>query len=579
MRIVYLEVENFRGIKKLSWSPSDKFNCLIGPGDSAKTTILDAIELVLTPRSYAFADDSDFHNLDYHQPIRIVATIAGLPPEFIADDRYGLHLRGWNADASKVEDEPRADLESALSLQLIVDKTHEARWSVFNDRIAANQESDPPSLKYKDAQTLGTTRLGPYAERHLGWGRQSVLNRLGDSAETLGSQLADASRAAREAFTKGNPSVFKDTAERAENLSKLFAVPIRDKYGAALDVQGVNISAGGISLHDGKLPLRRLGTGSSRLIVSALQHDASGSPVALIDEIEHGLEPHRIARLLKYLKAPADSGSISPSQFFMTTHSPVVIRELNAGDIFTVRAEAGMVRVTAADAAASDPDTAQKHLRAAPDAFLARKVAVCEGRTEQGLCRGLDAYWSLQEGKESFALRGVIEINGNGNASAPVLADHLANLGYDVFLLLDTDEKADEQKLTELRGKGVHVHEWPDNVATEERIFLDVPWASVQALVKFACECVNADSVTAQINKMAKAAGAVEFASLDLPTALDSAALRSILGKAAKNRDRPWFKDITRGEELAAILGPVLAKIPDKPFALGVGAFRAWIDG
>lgn len=579
MRIVYLEVENFRGIKKLSWSPSAKFNCLIGPGDSAKTTILDAIELVLTPRSYAFADDSDFHNLDYDQPIRIVATIAGLPTEFIADDRYGLHLRGWNADAAKVEDEPRAGLESALSLQLTVDKTHEARWSVFNDRIAADQESDPPSLKYIDAQTLATTRLGPYAERHLGWGRQSVLNRLGDAAETLGGQMADASRAAREAFTKGNPSVFKDTAERAEKLGKLFAVPIRDKYGAALDVQGVNISAGGISLHDGKLPLRRLGTGSSRLIVSALQHDASGSHVALIDEIEHGLEPHRIARLLKYLKAPADAGSTSPSQIFITTHSPVVIRELNAADIFTVRAEAGMVRVTAADAAASDPNTAQKHLRAAPDAFLARKVVVCEGRTEQGLCRGLDAYWSLHEGKESFALRGLIEINGNGNASAPVLADHLANLGYDVFLLLDTDERADEQKLTELRGKGVRVHEWTDNVATEERIFLDVPWASVQALVKFACECVNADSVTAQINKVAKAAGAAELSSLDLPTTLDTAAMRSILGKAAKNKDRPWFKDITRGEELAAILGPVLAKIPDNPLALGMGAFRAWVDG
>lgn len=173
----------------------------------------------------------------------------------------------------------------------------------------------------------------------------------------------------------------------------------------------------------------------------------------------------------------------------------------------------------------------------------------------------------------------MIEINGNGNASAPVLADHLANLGYDVFLLLDTDERADEQKLTELRGKGVRVHEWPDNVATEERIFLDVPWASVQALVKFACECVNADSVTAQINKVAKAAGAAELSSLDLPTTLDTEAMRSILGKAAKNKDRPWFKDITRGEELAAILGPVLAKIPDNPLALGMGAFRAWVDG
>ncbi len=47
MRIVFIEIQNYRGIKKLAWAPSAQVNCLIGPGDSTKTTILDAIELVL----------------------------------------------------------------------------------------------------------------------------------------------------------------------------------------------------------------------------------------------------------------------------------------------------------------------------------------------------------------------------------------------------------------------------------------------------------------------------------------------------------------------------------------------------
>ena len=41
MRIVYLEIQNFRGIKALVWVPAAGMNCLIGPGDSTKTTILD----------------------------------------------------------------------------------------------------------------------------------------------------------------------------------------------------------------------------------------------------------------------------------------------------------------------------------------------------------------------------------------------------------------------------------------------------------------------------------------------------------------------------------------------------------
>ncbi len=57
-------------------------NCLIGPGDATKTTILDAIELCLNPRSYIFADDCDFYDLNVKQPIRITITLAVLPPHF-----------------------------------------------------------------------------------------------------------------------------------------------------------------------------------------------------------------------------------------------------------------------------------------------------------------------------------------------------------------------------------------------------------------------------------------------------------------------------------------------------------------
>jgi hypothetical protein len=580
MRIVFIEIDNFRGIKRLRWAPGATVNCLIGPGDSTKTTILDAIELALNPRSYSFADDSDFHNLDYEKDVNIVVTVGGLPPEFSADDRYGMHLRGWSNETSKIEDEPGKGLEDVLSLRITVDKTHEARWSLYNDRIAADEVSDPPALRYKDAQLLATTRLGPYAERHLGWSRMSVLNRLGDASDTLGGQLADANRAARVAFSKGNPEVFKEAAERAEKLSKHFAVPIRDKYAAELDVQGVNITAGGISLHDGKLPLRRLGTGSSRLIVSALQHDAGGSHVALVDEIEHGLEPHRIARLLKYLSSPpAEDGDRPPSQIFMTTHSPVVIRELTAAEISAVRSTGGVTEVKSVLVTAKSPDAAQRHLRGSPDAFLARKIVVCEGRTEQGLVRGLDQYWTTKGKLESFALRGAIAVDGNGNGSAPILADHLVNLGYDVFLLLDSDEKVDDKLLDALKAKGGCVYEWTGGCATEERLMLDAPWTVVAALVAFAAECGTADSVKAQINKVCKAQSLPELAFLELPTSLDSAAFRSAVGKAAKNSDRPWFKDITRGERLADILGPSLEKVSGKPLGEGITTLREWIDG
>src|SRR5882724_12295910 len=160
----------------------------------------------------------------------------------------------------------------------------------------------------------------------------------------------------------------------------------------------------------------------------------------------------------------------------MTTHSPVVIRELTTADIFAVRSVTGTTKVCSV-AAAKDFDTVQAHLRRSPDAFLARRVLVGEGRTEQGLLRGLDNWWT-QQGQDSFALRGAIPIDGGGNPNAPVIAEHLLDLGYDALLLVDTDERVSRELINEVKQKGGKVCEWEGGCSTEERIFLDVPWGT-----------------------------------------------------------------------------------------------------
>ncbi|NKE73731.1 ATP-dependent nuclease [Candidatus Manganitrophus noduliformans] len=580
MRIVFVEIRNFRGIKELDWAPAPTVNCLIGPGDSTKTAILDAVELALNPRYYQFADDSDFFDLNVNNSINITVTLAGLPSKFKSDDRYGMYLRGWNDQESKVYDEPGEGLEDALSVRVMIDDSLEARWSIFNDRIEAG-ENDPPTVRHKDFRELATTRLGPYAERHLGWGRQSVLSRMGEATESINLQLAQANRAARDAFRQGNQEVFKETVSRAEQLGRQVSVPVRDKYVAELDVQGVSITSGGIALHDGKLPLRRLGTGSSRLIVSALQHDSGGSHIALIDEIEHGLEPHRIARLIKYIKSPPIGDTkVSASQIFVTTHSPVVIRELIARDIFTVRCEVGLTKVRSVLATTEDLNTVQRHLRATPEAFLARRILVGEGRTEQGFLRGLDAWWS-QKGRDSFALQGTIAVDGCGANAALGFAEHLLDLGYKIALLLDTDKPLPTDLIDAVKNKGGVIFEWPGTCSIEERIFLDVPWKTVISIVKFAEELHGADSVKDNINNACKAQSLSQISDLSFSEDLDTDEFRRVLGKSAKNKDtkRSWFKDVSRGEELAEIIAPCLDQILDKPLAITLSMVRQWVDG
>lgn len=279
----------------MNWSPEAGLNCLIGPGDSTKTTILDAIQLALNPRSNFIGDDADFYNHNYELPVTITLTLVQIPNEFCTDTRYGLRLRGWDAANKVVVDEPGPGLEDALSVRVVIEpESLEGRWSIFNERLS--DDADAPSLRYKDARELSTTRLGPYAERHLGWGRFSVLNRLGEGG-SMNTQLALAGRAAREAFRTSNKDVFAAATARAEKLGRYFSVTVRDKYTAELDVQGSVITAGGVALHDNKLPLRTLGTGSSRLIVSALQHDTHAGVDALRRRLKDQGVPSNCYRL------------------------------------------------------------------------------------------------------------------------------------------------------------------------------------------------------------------------------------------------------------------------------------------
>jgi hypothetical protein len=133
--------------------------------------------------------------------------------------------------------------------------------------------------------------------------------------------------------------------------------------------------------------------------------------------------------------------------------------------------------------------------------------------------------------------------------------------------------------MEELRQKGVVILEWPEDCSTEQRIFLDVSWAVLLKLVALAADCITADSVRAQLNNVLGADGLPKQESLTFPSSLDSVAFRGAVGKAAKNAKKAWFKDISRGELLAEILGPELKQISGSPLALGLVELRKWIDG
>ncbi|MDR8105068.1 AAA family ATPase [Burkholderia cenocepacia] len=554
-RILKVDIQHFRSIHSLSWLPSPGLNCLIGPGDSGKTTILDAIDLCLGARRNVSFGDTDFFGLDVTQPIQITLTLGTLPDSLKDLDTYGQYLQAFNADTGLIEEEPRQGLETVLVLRLTVDGELEPVWSLVSQRaLALGQER---SVAWKDRLLLAPARLGTYASSNLSWTRGSVLNRVSDERPNLAAELANAAREARAQFGNQAGAQLAETLQIVTRTAGQLGVPVGAQAQALLDAHSVSIGDGAIALHDERgIPLRSLGTGSSRLLVAGLQRAAAQrASIALVDEVEYGLEPHRLVRLLDSLGAKENP---PPLQVFLTTHSPVAVRELSGNQIFVTRKGADGVHQVRVVGIADD---VQSTIRLDPEAFLARSVIVCEGASEVGLVRGLDQYWT-ELGFCSLLAAGTAHVNVGGGDPDRCFIRALAmlNLGYRVMVLVDADKPPTQALVDTYRARGGEFITWRLPRALEDELFLSLPDAAVDALlhraVAFLDEELIASHIATQSQGQVTLAGIQQQRQQGQPYA---PAVRSLLALTSRNRRNGWYKSLTRFEILAReIVGPNL---------------------
>jgi len=566
MRLRHLSIRNFRGISEMEWAlPEKSLFCLIGRGDSTKSTVLEALHRLLYPQWNLGFDDADFYQCKPENTIRIVAVLGAIPDEFRDLESYGHCMCGWDISNLVRHDEPGEGLEDALRVRLTVGDDLEPIW-----RVIRNDDDGIP-FKASDRAKAAVGLIGTLSDRHLTWSRGSILNQMTD-AESISSSLAQAGRAAKAAFeARRNEFLtkFDEVARTAETTARSLGVNVASSYKAHLDSDVVNVRMGGLALHDGEMPLRQLGLGSKRMLTTGVQKDNSRTPhITLFDEVEIGLEPHRIARLLHHLKQDMTG------QYFLTTHSPVVLRELSVDDLHIVHSRNGKTEVIAANKPAI-ADSIQGKVRLGAEAFLAPKVAVCEGATEAGFLRGLDEYW-VTRSKSSFAYQGVALFDASGASKIKEIAEDLKALSYDVSVLADSDEpdQFSEADAKSLRIKGVTVTLWDAALCIEQRIFADLPWLGVVASFELACSIHgDRDRLLDQVGTQYGHGFERNYSAWT-----DAPRLRGALGKAAKASG--WFKRQSWAHKWAAAICPYF----DEPAILNtdlirkLGAMRGWID-
>ncbi|WP_085916379.1 MULTISPECIES: AAA family ATPase [Pseudonocardia] len=552
-----VEILRFRGIRELVWAlpaPSP-FVALIGPGDACKTTILTAIQRALSDTWQLTFQDSDFFGGEVDEPIVIRVAVTDLDEDLLGRDVAGMHLCGITATGELHHDPADGD-EPCVVVELRVEADLEPRWTFFRPGDAG----EPTPIRTSVRSKFRAFRVDDRIDGHLRWSRTSALGKLTEAHHGTREVLIGAQRTARRA-------VAESVGDELQALTTTVQGHIVDNGSGTFQAlrpgldTSLSQSHGNLALHEGEIPLTSYGLGTRRLTgVSVQQLTHPGKSILLVDELEHGLEPHRVIHLADRLRFSGAS-----AQTIVTTHSPIALQHLHASDLVRVRCrDDGTVETERLGT------NLQSTLRTHPGAFLARHVLVAEGKTELGIAMQLRDRWDAERQKDDpprppAAALGVYAIEGGGSQAVGRVRD-LRRAGYEVTFFLDADRADTNDHADELEAAGVRIVRWPEGYNTEQVVCAHLTWTGLSDLIDLARAIMldaGADNDTVENTlrtRLIKHLPATVTDPLNTATwagsGLDLDSARDAVANAATDSKdgKAWFKIIEAGKRLGAML-------------------------
>ncbi|MHB1095620.1 MAG: ATP-dependent nuclease [Gemmatimonadaceae bacterium] len=541
--IYELTIARFRGIKSLSWQPARGVNLVLGGGDVGKSTILDAIALLLSPTNAANLADTDYFLRNVADEF-VIEAIMSLP----TDGAINHQVRpswpwAWNGSEAVVPNiEGKETNASEAVYRIRVRGT--ADLELAFEIVQPDGTADHLSVGLR--RSIGLVRLAgdDRSDRDLRLVQGSALDRL----------LSDKSLRSRIASALSTTDVQDHLASEAKTaLRELDKVFEERRLPSGLDISitggpGTSI-ASLIGLRAGntgiQLPISAWGAGTRRLAALTIAEQNQGEhPVVLVDEVERGLEPYRQRILLEELQA-------GQSQVFVTTHSPSAISAAREAALWYVDHVQTIGPLSAAKTAT--------HRVKDPEMFLARLAIVCEGITEVGFVT------ALLEAAVGASLQqhGVHVSNGEGNDPTLNLLEALAEGGLRFGGFADDEGTHPTRWASVMAAHGPLVFRWGSG-CIEENILRAVPEDRLEAFLIDP----DGEETGARLRTLADRMGTGDekaFVTLqkkagtELRAVIAAAATGDVPAivvereakKAHKAHARCWFKSDKGGRELA----------------------------
>jgi putative ATP-dependent endonuclease of OLD family len=493
MRIVNVSIQNFRAVKKLTFSPK-KENVFIGPNNIGKTAIVEAINLALNPEfssRQSAIDENDFYKRQYkikkpsipHPPgvtensepefeyPNILIDLV-LAPVTDAEDEAAFvkHFVAWDENTKTVHTEFEDGVDPfSDGRQKAIWITFQAMYDPTEDEFVWNTyfktKKDDVWILSHDGE-MNVPRVSREAKRRIGFliyrdiralqrpvnlEPQGLLSRIAQSQEALPKNfessfhktlnaLHDLSHESKFGLLINELAIELETylpLSSAEKTNLKFELTDRTrdqfKVNAQMYIDDAELS----------LPAQKFGAGTRSILSLGMLTfimRKRGRGILALEEPETFLYPHAQRRVIAEAKKLA-------SQVFVTTHSPFILEQ------FPVESLARIQRKSKGELEVSylsdemDSKFYKRHLRKQiAEALLSRAVVITE---EDSIAKWLRECSSLMEHQpisektnfESFDLAGISVISADGNGNALPLANFLESAGLPVIICLDETKK------------------------------------------------------------------------------------------------------------------------------------------
>ena len=534
MRVARLEVANFRGIRIAKVLLPPKV-VLVGDNNTGKSTLLEALDLVLGPERLARRPPVNEHDFYAGTYIKDETTAVTIRIEVVVTDlnedqtrHFRDHIEWWDATAQDLVDGPpeRTDESAVLpALRVEFRGAYDFEEDDFQGQTyfcsPVRDDGEKDTFRVSDKRLCGflflrTLRTG---RRALSLERGSLLDvilRLQEKRLQMWEELlreltalpvgakpelgiTELLTAVQESARSYVPAEWVDKPRM--RVSELTRESMRTTVAVfigtgALREDGEEYSA----------PFAHQGTGTVNALVLALLSliaELKQNVIFAMEEPEIAIPPHAQKRIV-------DSIRRKSAQAIFTSHSPYVLEEFAPEEVLVLRRTRGELTVVPST---YPPNVKPKQYREEfrkrfAEALLARHVLLAEGRTEYdsfiAAARRLSDLGEV--GYRSLEALGVAPLDAGGESKIAPLAAHLASLGKRVFAVCDEQAEAAREaiKLT-----GCELFESP--YKGFEQLLVDTTAES--ALRRFAGNVVESDEWPSHLAKIKPSAdtGAVEL--------------------------------------------------------------------